>query len=104
MDSCGIADSPRALRYALPRGAALGAGRVGRPWLLRIAFAVLLGGCGYTWCAPRQGCRSCGRWPDPKLGEREVLAEMLEVEADVLADHEGTLLTTDKSFAARAFE
>lgn len=41
---------------------------------------------------------------DPKLGEREVLAEMLEVEADAIADHEGILLTTDSGFAGRDFE
>ena len=43
-------------------------------------------------------------WADPKLGEREVLAAMLEVEADVLAGHEGILLITDKGFAGRDFE
>ena len=41
---------------------------------------------------------------DPKLGEREVLAAMLEVEADVVAGHDGILLITDKGFAGRGFE
>ena len=41
---------------------------------------------------------------DPKLGEREVLAAMLEVEADVVAGHDGILLITDKGFAGRDFE
>ncbi len=41
---------------------------------------------------------------DPKLGEREVLAVMLEVEADVVTGHDGILLITDKSFAGRDFE
>jgi hypothetical protein len=39
-----------------------------------------------------------------KLGEREVLAAMLEVEADVVAEHRGVLLITDKGFAGRALE
>jgi hypothetical protein len=38
---------------------------------------------------------------DPKLGEREVLAAMLEVEADVVASHDRILLITDKGFAGR---
>jgi hypothetical protein len=41
---------------------------------------------------------------DPKLGEREVLAAMLEVDADVVAGHDGILLITDKGFAGRDFE
>ena len=41
---------------------------------------------------------------NPKLGEREVLAAMLEVEADVAAEHPGALLITDKGFAGREFE
>jgi hypothetical protein len=40
----------------------------------------------------------------PKLGEREVLAATLEVDADVAAAHEGILLITDKGFAGRDFE
>jgi hypothetical protein len=41
---------------------------------------------------------------DPKIGEREVLAAMLEVEAGVVAEHDGILLISDKGFAGRAFE
>ena len=39
-----------------------------------------------------------------KLGEREVLAAMLEVEADVAAGHDGILLISGKGFAGRDFE
>lgn len=37
-----------------------------------------------------------GALANPKLGERETLAAMLEVEAEVVAEHTGLLLTTDK--------
>nr|WP_207755427.1 hypothetical protein [Nonomuraea cypriaca] len=33
---------------------------------------------------------------DAKIGEREVLAAMLEVDAEVVAGHDGILLTCDK--------
>ncbi|MFE7795687.1 hypothetical protein [Streptomyces sp. NPDC057460] len=41
---------------------------------------------------------------DPKIGEREVLASMLEVEADMVTEHDGILLISDKGSAGRAFE
>lgn len=41
---------------------------------------------------------------DPKIGEREVLASMLEVEADMVTEHDGILLISGKGFAGRAFE
>lgn len=41
---------------------------------------------------------------NPKLGEREVLAAMLEVEAGVVAEHPGLLMITDKGFSGHAFE
>ncbi|MFD7942091.1 hypothetical protein [Streptomyces sp. NPDC059744] len=41
---------------------------------------------------------------DPKIGEREVLASMLEVEAGMVTEHDGILLISDKGFAGRAFE
>lgn len=42
---------------------------------------------------------------DPKIGEREVLAAMLEVEADLVAAREKQiLLIADKGFASQAFE
>jgi hypothetical protein len=40
----------------------------------------------------------------PKIGEREVLAAMLEVDADLVARREGILLITDKGFASEPFE
>jgi hypothetical protein len=46
------------------------------------------------------------RWAlaDPKIGEREVLASMLEVEPDMVTEHDGILLISDKGFAGRALE
>ena len=41
---------------------------------------------------------------DPKIGEREVLTAMLEVDADLVADRPGLLLITDKGFAGKKFE
>jgi hypothetical protein len=41
---------------------------------------------------------------DPKIGEREVLAAMLELDADLLAARHGLLLITDKGFAGKTFE
>jgi hypothetical protein len=41
---------------------------------------------------------------NPKLGEREVLAAMLEHDAEVIAGHDGILLISDKGFASAAFE
>lgn len=41
---------------------------------------------------------------DPKIGEREVLAAMLDVDAGVAAQHEGILLICDKGFAGKDFE
>lgn len=38
------------------------------------------------------------------MGEREVLAAMLEVDADLLAERGGILLIADKGFAGAAFE
>lgn len=41
---------------------------------------------------------------NPKIGEREVLASMLQVEAGVVAEHDGILLISDKDFAFQPFE
>lgn len=41
---------------------------------------------------------------NPKLDEREVLAAMLEVDAELVARREGILLISDKGFASKAFE
>lgn len=41
---------------------------------------------------------------DPKIGEREVLSAMLEVDAAVAGEHDGILLICDKGFAGRDFE
>ncbi|WP_413754711.1 hypothetical protein NRF20_28715 [Streptomyces sp. R-74717] len=41
---------------------------------------------------------------DPELGEREVLAAMLEVDADIVGERPGFLLVTDKGFASTPFE
>jgi hypothetical protein len=41
---------------------------------------------------------------DPKLGEREVLAAMLEVDAALVRERPGLLLISDKGFASKTFE
>ena len=41
---------------------------------------------------------------DPKLGEREVLAAMVEVDAELIKDRAGLLLISDKGFASKTFE
>jgi hypothetical protein len=41
---------------------------------------------------------------DPKIGEREVLAAMLEVDAGLVDDRAGILLISDKGFASALFE
>ncbi len=79
----------------------------------------LAGWAGYGYCASHSRffwglrlylvCTPVGMpvmWAlaDPKLGEREVLSAMLEVDADVAAAHDGILLISDKGFAGRDFE
>jgi hypothetical protein len=54
----------------------------------------------YLVCTPA-GMPILWALADPKLGEREVLAAMLEAGADVVAGHDGILLITDKGFAGR---
>jgi hypothetical protein len=38
---------------------------------------------------------------NPKIGEREVLDAMLELDADLVAQREGILLISDKGFASK---
>jgi hypothetical protein len=79
----------------------------------------LAGWAGYGYCAAHSRffgglrlylvCSPAGMpilWAlaDPKIGEREVLAAMLEVEADTVAGHDGILLISDKGFVGREFE
>lgn len=79
----------------------------------------LAGWAGYGYCASHSRffwglrlylvCTPAGMpilWAlaNPKLGEREVLAAMLEHDAEVIAGHDGILLISDKGFASAAFE
>ncbi|MER6237645.1 IS982 family transposase [Streptomyces clavifer] len=79
----------------------------------------LAGWAGYGYCASHSRffwglrlylvCTPTGMpimWAlaNPKIGEREVLAAMLEVDADLVAEREGILLISDKGFASKAFE
>lgn len=57
----------------------------------------------YLVCTPA-GMPILWALADPKIGEREVLASMLEVDADLVADRAGLLLITDKGFASKPFE
>ena len=79
----------------------------------------LAGWAGYGYCASHSRffwglrlylvCTPAGMpilWAlaNPKIGEREVLAAMLEHDADLVADHPGVLLISDKGFASKPFE
>lgn len=41
---------------------------------------------------------------NPKLGQREVLRALLDVEVDWVADRPGLLLISDKGFTSKTFE
>ncbi|MCX5210817.1 IS982 family transposase [Kitasatospora sp. NBC_00240] len=79
----------------------------------------LAGWAGYGYCASHSRffwglrlylvCTPTGMpimWAlaNPKIGEREVLAAMLEVDAGLVADRAGILLISDKGFASVPFE
>ncbi|MEV0623515.1 IS982 family transposase [Nonomuraea sp. NPDC050404] len=104
LDDCWIVDST-----PIPCG-------MSRPTVKRSDLA---GWAGYGYCASHSRfswglklylvCTPAGMpilWAlaDPKIGEREVLAAMLEVEASVAAEHDGILLICDKGFAGKDFE
>ncbi|MEU9111377.1 IS982 family transposase [Streptomyces sp. NPDC048483] len=57
----------------------------------------------YLVCTPT-GMPIMWALANPKIGEREVLAAMLEVDADLVSAREGILLISDKGFASKAFE
>lgn len=57
----------------------------------------------YLVCTPT-GMPIMWALANPKIGEREVLAAMLEVDADLVAARNGILLITDKGFASKPFE
>ena len=57
----------------------------------------------YLVCTPT-GMPILWALANPKLGEREVLAAMLEVDADLIARRPGILLISDKGFASGPFE
>jgi hypothetical protein len=57
----------------------------------------------YLVCTPA-GMPIMGALANPKLGEREVLAAMLEIDADLIAARRGVLLICDKGFASTPFE
>lgn len=57
----------------------------------------------YLVCTPA-GMPILWALADPKLGEREVLAAMLEVDAALVRERPGLLLISDKGFASKPFE
>lgn len=57
----------------------------------------------YLVCTP-PGMPIVWALANPKIGEREVLASMLETDAGLVAEREGILLISDKGFAGKAFE
>ncbi|WP_433521530.1 IS982 family transposase [Nocardia pseudovaccinii] len=104
LDDCWIVDST-----PVPCG-------MSRPTVKRSELA---GWAGYGYCASHSRfywglklylvCTPAGMpilWAlaDPKIGEREVLSAMLDVDSAVAAEHEGILLICDKGFAGREFE
>ena len=79
----------------------------------------LAGWAGYGYCASHSRffwglrlylvCTPTGMpilWAlaNPKIGEREVLTAMLEIDTDLVATRPGVPLISDKGFASRAFE
>ena len=79
----------------------------------------LAGFAGYGYCASHSRffwglrlylvCTPTGmpiQWAlaNPKIGEREVLSAMLQVDADLVGRRTGLLLISDKGFASRALE
>ncbi|QMU73896.1 IS982 family transposase [Streptacidiphilus sp. P02-A3a] len=87
-----------------------------RPTVQRSGLAGL---AGYGYCASHSRffwglrlylvCTPAGMpimWAlaNPKIGEREVLAAMLEVDAGLVAAREGVVLITDKGFASKPLE
>jgi DDE family transposase len=57
----------------------------------------------YLVCTPA-GMPMLWALADPKIGEREVLAAMLQIDADLIAARPGLLLITDKGFASTTLE
>lgn len=57
----------------------------------------------YLVCTPT-GMPILWALANPKIGEREVLSAMLEVDADLIAQRAGILLISDKGFASQPFE
>ena len=57
----------------------------------------------YLVCTPA-GLPVLWALADPKIGEREVLEAMIEIDADLIAERNGILLISDKGFAGKEFE
>ncbi|WP_369253937.1 IS982 family transposase [Streptomyces sp. R35] len=57
----------------------------------------------YLVCTPT-GMPILWALANPKMGEREVLQAMLDVESDLVAQRPGLLLISDKGFASKEFE
>ena len=57
----------------------------------------------YLVCTPA-GLPVLRALADPKIGEREVLEAMIEIDADLIAERNGILLISDKGFAGKKFE
>ena len=75
----------------------------GRLRLLRLPLTVLPGPRLYLVCTPT-GMPILRALANPTVGERDVLAAMLQIQAGVVAEHDGILLISDKGFASKPFE
>ena len=82
--------------------AALGAGRVGQLWLGAQPLALVLGRKLYLLAAP-DGMPVAWGLASPRLGEREVAAELLGLASDHGLLRQGIVIAADKGLAGRAF-
>ena len=74
-------------------------GGLGELGLLRLPFPLVLGAAAVPDTTPA-GMPVLWALADPKIGEREVLAAMLDAEPELAATRTGLMLITDKGFPA----
>ena len=82
---------------------ALGPGRVGRLRLVPQPFALVLGAAAAPGVHPARPARRL-RLDGAKAVDREVLAELLAIEPELLAARPGQVLIADKNYYGREFE
>ena len=93
---------PGAVRRLPGDGAAFGAGRVGQLWLGAQPLALVLGRKLYLLAAP-DGMPVAWGLATPRLGEREVAAELLGLASDHGLLRQGIVIAADKGLAGHRF-